>query len=320
MVKHAWGTDVKEYIRKWGMPPICGAEEPPKKTDEQLKKEAEDKAKEEAAKKGKPVTQEAIDRIFGKLKETEEKLVRSEKDKVGLVGRISDLEKRISPVAPALAGDGSLKSKFSEKNYPKTEEEWDDLIADHPTYGTDLRNTYVSSRQKGADVQDQSRKKVEQDHPDMFQRDANGNFIIDTEGVPQIDLTTKKGKIFKEIAEAGGIDADGIPHTWKALNGPTLIMTATLARLGQEDEGKVKDELKKKKEKEEKDRLAAAGNANVITGGAPPPPPPKAEVKFNSASEKQLAEDQVKAGKYKDLQEYCNTRDNKTIGYGRGGF
>lgn len=291
---------------------------PEGKSEDQLKQEAEAAAEKEAAEKGKPVTQEAINRIYGKLKETEEKLVRSEQEKVGLVGRLSEVEKRLPAKQPA--GDAPLREQFTEKNFPRTEEEWDDLASESPTYAMDLRSTYNASRRKSVDEQERSRQSIMKDNPDMYQRDADGKFVLDAQGYPQLDMTTKKAQIFCEEAEKGGSDENGYPLIMKVANGPEMVMAQTRLRLSGDEEATVKEKIKKEKEEKEAARRKQVGDGGIASGGTGAPPAPKVEVKFNSDQEKAIAEQAVSAGKYKDLQEYCNVRDNVTVPYGRGGF
>lgn len=292
------------------------------KTEAELKEEARKKAEEEAAKKNKPVTQEAIDRLYGKLKETEErlqdttnKLTTAEQEKVGLVGRVNNLEKRVPPAA---ATDKPLREVFSEGNYPKTEEEWDDLIAESPTYGTDLRLKYSNSRNKFADSQEKSRQKIMEKHPDMYIRDADGKLVLQN-GFAQLDMKSEKAKLFIQVAEESGVDVDGVPNILKSVNGPEMVMTTVVTRL-KEKEDKLKTDAKAKKDAEEAERQRRVKGGKVIIGGEPPPPPPKVEVKFNSEEERQAAEAAVGAGHFKDLEEYCRVKQDKRIGYGRGGF
>jgi len=282
---------------------------------QELKDKATEQEKSAAKKEGREVSQEVIDRIYGKLKETEERLSRSERDKVGLVGRVRDLERKNKDAEP-----GSLKEKYNMRNYPTSEEEWEELYNESPMYATDLRFAYQQSRQKGQDEQNKSREKLLKEHPDMYVRDSGGNMVMDDEGYPQLDMSTEKAKIFCEEAQKSGYDSDGIPFIMKAINGPEMVMAATMARLRTKEEAKVKEELDKKKKDEESKRQQGAKNAGVASGGTGAPAAPAQKVSFTSDFEKEQAEKEVSAGKYKDLEEYCRIRDNKVVAYGRGGF
>ncbi len=264
-------------------PPGGGKGDPPKpKTEAELKAEAKAKAEEDARKKGLPVTQEAIDNIFKKLVKTEEKLERSEKANVGLVGRVADLEKKATP-PPADPSSLPIRERYSERSFPKTKDEWDDVYAEDPAYATDLRYAFNKSRQSTTEAQESSRKKIQDEHPDMFLRNEDGSFILNAEGYPQLDKSTKKAQLFGEIAQRSGVGPDGVPHLWKATNGPEMIMTSVMAKLKGEEEGKVKADLDKKKAEDEKKRQAGATGAGVASGGAAPPATfKKVEMKFKS--------------------------------------
>ena len=82
-------------------------------------------------------------------------------------------------------------------------------------------------------------------------------------------------------------------------------------------------ELKKKAEKEKADKEAIRNkqikDGQISPPGLEPPLPTKVEITFGSDYEKQRAESKVAQGIYKDLEEYCQIRDTKSVPYGRGG-
>lgn len=278
--------------------------------DEKAAAEAEAARIATPPKEEKPVTQEAIDAIYKKFRETDEALARSESKNVELVGRLNDTQ-----VKPAIVPNDSdsLKDKFTTERYPQSEEDWDDLIAEHPTYGTDLRQKYLHSQQSVHDLGAQSRKRVLDEHPDMFQRNASGTLILDREGNPQLDMSTEKAKLVTEIYNKD-------PSVVYTVTGPELVMAEVARRMAGEKEDKVKEKLEEEKKVAEDKRAAGAAGAGVASGGQTPPVKPKVDVKFNSDSEKAQAEKMVASGRIASLEDYCSVRDNNEVPYGRGGF
>ena len=277
----------------------------------ELKTQAEAKAKAEAEQAGKPVTQEAINTIYKKFRETDEKLQKSEEEKVVLVTRIAELER--GRPKPVITQPQSLKDRYNEESFPETEEEWDELIAEHPTYGTDLRQRYLGGISSFEQEQKKSAKKLQDKHPDMFLKDENGNLRYDKNGLVLFDPISEKGKIFNEIAAED-------PNILRVKNGPEMVMAAMEARMKGKEEGALKEKIEQEKEEKEKQRQADIKAGRVASGGAQPPQKPNVEVKFNSEAEKQAAERAVASGRVKDLETYCAIRDSKEVSYGRGGF
>ncbi len=279
------------------------------------------------------VTQEAIDRIWKQLKETEEKsdveikklvdqLQMSEEGKVELVERIKALE--TPPAAPGAEEPKTYGSQADGSTvYPQTEEEWDDLIAERPAFGTDLRTQYkteVGGRAKeiqGAQLTS-ALKVANELLPDMYKKDAEGKTLLDKGGHPVPDDKSELFKIYCQVASEEGVDGQGNPVIFSTKNGPELIALKVKASLGTDRE----TELKKKAEDE---RLAAEGKRNQVVKdgktappGHEPPPLAKVEVTFGTDYERQHAEKKVASGVYKNLEEYCRIRDNKAVPYGRG--
>ena len=275
--------------------------------EKEMQAQAEAQAKADAGKAGKPVTQEAIDAIYKKLKETEEKLTKSEQEKVGLVTRVVALETGGKP-----KGTQTLKDIYNEENMPQTEEDWDELIAQYPTYGTDLRRKYQDGEKSFRDAQSNSAKRLRDKHPDMFMKDKDGNFIFNERGIV-FNPESEKAKVFQEIANKD-------PRILEIADGPEMVMALMEKRLQGQEEGALKEKIEQEKDVKEKQRQADIKAGRVADGGSPPPAKPAVEVKFNSEAEKQAAERAVASGKVKDLATYCAIRDNKDVAYGRGGF
>lgn len=287
---------------------------------EEIKGAAEEQAIKEAG-NNKPVTQEAIDRIYKEMRQTKEQLDRSEETNAQMVARLAEMEARgVRPTvtAPDEDDDRPLGEKYTPENFPKTKDEWDDLIAEEPMYGVDLRAQFLArqanERNSFEAKQTASRSKVETKHPDMFKRDDSGNFIRDAEGKIQIDQTSAKAKVFVDIVNRDLSIMNSV--TW-----PELAMEAMENRLsGAKEEDVVKKLEEEKAAAEAKRQEEVKAGAVAGGGGAPPAEKPKVEVKFNSDEERKHAEGLVEGGKIKSLEDYCAVRDNNAIGYGRGGF
>jgi hypothetical protein len=269
---------------------------------------------------GKLLTREAFDGLYKKGKIVEDKLKVAEEGKVEAIGRVATLEKenerlRKTTVPPSkpVKGITPLVEVFNERNYPQTKEEWDDLHDEDPLYCTDLRQSYNNRRQSSADERAESARKIQEANKDMFKVDEAGNLILDETGRPQVDEKTEKGKIFLEVC---GDD----PRLLDVRGGLEKVMEITLGRLGKSKEKKTLEQLNEEKRIAEEKRKKDVKGGAVVSGGNPPPPPPKVEVTFNSKEEEAYVERKIASGVYKDKEHYCRVRDNKEVGYGRGGF
>jgi len=303
---------------------------------EEEKKELnpEQKPPEEEKDKNKPVTQGELDKVWKMYKETEERLEATKKENADLVGRISTVE---SSIAKPPISEGGEKKYGRQPNgsvvFPQTQAEWDDFAVDHPTEAMDLRIEYRGKVSSGADAQRNSAIRVSDRHPDMYQRgedgkvlrgdgnrvmEVNGQRIVVPIGYPIPDLKSEKYKVFDKIVKEYGIGSDGVPYILQAGKGPELIMAKMEAEMSQ---GK-KDELQKKADAEaaevESERQKNIKGGKTTPPGGSPPPAPKKEVSFENDFEKSHAEKQVAAGVYKDMEEYCRIRDDKTIPMEKG--
>lgn len=245
--------------------------------------------------------------LIDKAKVLEDKLKKSEAEKVRLVGTQR-------PIIPPVGQ--SVREKYANR-FPQTEEEWSEVADEDPVLAMDLRIEYKNSQQSSIDKLRNSAKKVQDKHSDMYEKDASGNFVQitfpDGSTGPKIDENSPKGKVWMKLA---GRD----PRILEIENGPEIVMKAMEAELRGEEEAKVKEELEKKGKEAEEKRQKDVDAGAVASGGSTPPAPPKKELKFNSEEEKASAEKAVASGKFKSLEEYCEVRDNQDIPYGRGGF
>lgn len=284
-----------------------------------------------------PVNQEAIDRIWKEMKEGKEKSAKemqdvvdklqiSEEQKVDLVDRIKALED--SKVKPAeIIDDGEEKHFGMQANgtilYPETEEDWDNLIIERPTFGTDLRNKYnedVGGRKKKIKQSqlDSALKVANEILPDMYKKDAEGKLVIDKNGHPVPDEKSDTYKVYCQIAAEEGVDGNGRPVIFATKNGPELIALKVKQVQGTERETVLKQKADNEAKEKEKIRQQQIKDGKLGGPGHQPPPKKVAEIKFSSDFEKQRAEAKVAQGLYKSLQQYCDVRDNAAVPYGRG--
>ena len=279
----------------------------------------------------KQVSQEAIDRIWKQMKESEEKseelatqLKESEEGKVDLVERIKKLETPEGEETTEPPAETYGVQSNGQWAFPQTEEEWDTLIAERPTFGMDLRNKYSEivggQTKKIQNAQLKSALKVANEIlPDMYKKDNEGKVLLDKNGHPVQDEKSETFKIYCQIAAEEGVNEYGQPVIFSTKNGPELIALKTKQVLGTEREVELKKKAEAEKSDIEKKRTKQVQDGLVSPPGQEPPITTKAEVKFGSDYEKERAEQKVVQGVYKSLEEYCQIRDNKSVPYGRGG-
>jgi len=270
-------------------------------------------------KEGKPLTQEAFDALFKKYKETEERLNRSEKEKVDLIAT----KKHITQPPPINTEVEFGPQEDGSYVFPQTKDEWEDLFDEDPVLATDLRNEYhrqLGDRNKTlGDSQKKSALKVAEKLPDMYKKDTEGKVLLDSEGHPVPDTESETYKLFAKVAMESGTD----PYTKRpiilaAADGPYMVALQVMEKLGQNREDELKRKSKEEMEKAEKDRENKVKAGQTAPKGHQPPPKTKSEVKFNSQAERQAAEVAVSKGSFASLEEYCAIRDNKEIPYNRG--
>ena len=280
----------------------------------------------------KEVSQDAIDRIFKQFKTAEERAEKledlykqSEISKTDLVERIKLLEEQNRKPSEI---EDRPKTYGQQPNgsilYPQTEEEWDDLIAERPAFGTDLRAEYnKQTKGKTEDIrkaQKESALRVANDLlPDMYKRDSEGKVVLDKNGHPTPDEQSDTFKIYCQIASEEGVDSNGNPVIFSTKNGPELIALKVQRVLGTERETELKVKAENERLEREGNRGKKVKNGQIAPPGQQPPSPKQSvKVTFGSDWEKQRAESKVAQGVYKSLEEYCAIRDNQTIPYGRG--
>jgi hypothetical protein len=292
------------------------------------------------------VTQEEVDKYFKLWKETGEKLEtivdklnKSEAEKVELVGRIKRIEDAKKPTY--IPDEDDLTKVYTERNLPKTEEEWNDLFDANPNYAAELKykakeladsaNKQVTSWQNERNT---AITKLQEKHPDLYLRnekgeikkfkfdgrggyakDAAGNMVEDPNGVPCLDMESEKTKVWVELASDEQFLASA--------KAPLIIMEAMENRIKskkEEDMAKKLEEDKKVKEKEREKKV----DANALASGGDNPPPKEeeeVEIKYNSKEEESHVKSKVASGFYKSEKEYFQVKNREgKIPMGRGGF
>ena len=254
------------------------------------------------------LTQPRMDAAIREARETKERLAAFEAREKNL---LTEIEKLKQPSVQQLP-EGE---EYGRGRYPQTEEEWNDLFLERPTFANDLRNMYFNEQQSVQNefitVRTDSAKKVQQEHPDMYlhELDETGKVKLDGQGKPilKIDPVTK-APLFNDSSEKGKLWIDiwnEDPKGWSALkNAPSLMMAEMERRL------RIKGAT-----------MVNQGQNNLVnedpTAIAPRgvTPPMASSLKFESVEEKTLAERAVSRGTYKSLEEYCKWRDSKNYGY-----
>lgn len=242
-------------------------------------------------------SQPRIDELTRKEREAREKLVRETQEKENLLAEIERLKQPqiVNNDQPIQYGNGV---------YPKTQEEWDNLFIEKPTFANDLRNEFkgkqISVQNDYVETQNKARKIVQEEHPDMYiaelaedgtqKKDDKGNVILKLEnGQPIFDPYSEKGKLWSEIFYED-------QNAWSSKNAPKLLMAEMERRL------RVKG----------KNMINAQNNVENDESGLAPKgvtPPKKSSLKFASEEERALAQKAVTRGTYKSEEEYCEWRD-----------
>lgn len=256
-----------------------------------------------------------IGRNEDKIKIISDKLSEAEKEKVFILSKVKALEMKVNPPARREDEEETLSSKYNEANPPQTNDEWNSLFDENPTFASDLRQRLHRVAEEHQSTIQSCVEELKKKHPDIYVRDSQGNFILDSRGNVQFDATSEKGKLFNELA---GQD----PNILRIKNGPRIVMEAMENRLKGMEASKVQAELEAKKKKEEEDRQARVAAGGVASGGSNSPQIRDEDIKveYNSIEEKEWVSQGIKLGRYKDEKDYMKTKQSATIGYGRGGF
>jgi len=207
-----------------------------------------------------------------------------------------------------------VTKKYSINNPPKSDSEWAELFDANPNYAMELKAEVKKHSDSWHDKRNQALKKVQEKHPDMYKRDANGNFLREN-GKLILDTDSPKAKVWMKIA---GDD----PKILEAATAPTIVMKAMELELKNEGEAEMKKKLDKEKEEKEKKRKTDADAAALADGGKnPPTKPDDIKVEYDSEEEKNHVQKAIARGTYKDEKEYMKIKKGGVkVPYGRGGF
>lgn len=253
------------------------------------------------------LTQQNMDRVVRESRETKEQLERERAEKNNLSQELNRF-KQPAPVVP----EGQ---KFTLHNPPKTQEEWDTLFIESPTYATDLRQSInqrtISNNSEFQRAFSNAAKEVQGEHPDMYAlevdstgqplKDGNGKPVIkkDHNGLPIFNKDSEKGKLWEQIYKES-YRPDGTNPLDTAPNAPTFMMAEMERRLVKKGSAMIQPtEIKQ-------NHVAPSG----IT-----PPVASVKVKFATDAEKEHAEKAVQRGTFTSLEQYCEYRDKGERGF-----
>lgn len=252
------------------------------------------------------LTQQNMDRVVREGRETKEALDRERAEKQNLLQEVQRY-KTPAPIVP----EGQ---KYTIQNPPKTQEEWDSLMIESPTYGFDLRQA-ISTRiiSNNSDFQrafSNAAKEVQGEHPDMYAlevdstgqtlKDGQGKPIIkkDQNGAPIFNPNSEKGKLWEQIYK-DSYRPDGTNPLDTAPNAPTLMMAELERRLVKKGTTMIDKPLVQ----------------NQVAPVGVMPPVTSVKVKFATDAEKEHAEKAVARGTFANLEEYCQLRDKGERGF-----
>lgn len=249
------------------------------------------------------LTQTRMDTIFRQNKEYQEKLAEVETNNKNLA---LELE-RVKNQTPAPLPTG--EKQYGPGRYPITQEEWDDLFLEKPTFANDLRNMYLNEQNQYKQNFESSReegvKLVYTEHPDMFiqEMDETGKVKKDGQGKPVLKIDPNTGQpYFKSDTEKGQLwlqiyNED--PKNWDSNKStPRLIMAEMERRLRVKGANMLKGQ----------GDITDDGKTAVAPEGVPPP---KANSgKFSSEEERIRCQQAIVRGVYKNEEEFFKWRDS----------
>lgn len=202
---------------------------------------------------------------------------------------------------------------YGPGNYPQTQDEWDLLFLEKPTFATDLRNQF--NYQQQAYVQDFRKnrdnavKTLTQDHPDLyvFELDETGQPKKNSEGKPLLKYNADGSPIFNKDSEKGRLWIDIFnedPDGWQNnKNAPRLMMLEMESRLRAKGANMIKGQ----------NNSQAPDDSGLAPQGVTPPK--SGPVKFASVEEEQHARRAVARGTFASLEEWAKDRDETKNGY-----
>lgn len=251
----------------------------------------------------KDITQHNFNSSFKKTKELEEQVEATKTREKNLMVELEAARKPAEPVDPA------VPQPFSRENLPQTEEQWRQLNQENPVLFHDLRE---HANKIDATVKEEFRRDfknsaqiVQREHPDMYlpevdeqgnpKKDDKGNIIlkVDANGYAIVNEKSEKYLIYDEEYKKD-------PSLGMFRDGPEILMGRMERRLRAKGQAVV--------------NAAKADRQNQVAPEGLQPPKPVGPLKFSSDREKEHAEKAVQRGVYRNLEEYCQLRDNQDAG------
>lgn len=268
------------------------------------------------------LTQSRMDQVVRESRETKEKLTAAEQEKKNLLAEVEKLKQPVQPpqqpVAPLPEDE-----KYGRGKYPQSEEEWNDLFLERPTFANDLRNVYLNDVQTAQNYYVEERTKAAktlvQEHADMYvaELEADGTIKKDSQGKPVLKIdpgtnwpifnpNSEKGKLWNEVWEEEERSAKfgNRPNAFTISGkGPLLMMAEMERRLRMKGATMVNQ---------------GQNNSTDSNEGAIAPrgvTPPSSTPMNLSESEKNEANLAVSRGTYKSVEEWYKWRTAPTGGY-----
>lgn len=255
------------------------------------------------------LTQHNTDRLTREKRELEQKLAVEQQEKENLAAEVNRF--KVTPIVPPVV---DKNQPFSANNFPKTEQEWDALALERPTFAADLRYAYLN-RQTAIDTDFNRahanyRKEVQAEHPDMYlteldevgqpKKDENGKLVLKlgANGEPLFNPNSEKGKLWEQIFNESR-RPDGTNPLLTLPNAPSLMQAELERRLVKKGQSMIQAQTPKQ------NQVAAPGV----------PPPVSIKVAFKSKEEELHVEKSIERGVYKSKEQYCQIRDGEPSGY-----
>lgn len=265
----------------------------------------------------KVVTQEEVDKVFSMYKRTDEtlkkvvdKLDKSEGEKVELITRISELEKKKKdntyvPPPPPDEDEDEVTKKYNENNFPKNDKEWNELYDANPNKAMDLKGKVQNVNKVAMDEHNKDVGTLMEKHADMYKKDTAGNLVFDAD--------SEKGKVWNGLANKD-------PNILRIRGGTIMLMNAMENKMRGSTDDKVKQELEAKKNAEEEARVNKVKAGQLAGGGGTPPEDKDIKIEYNSDEEKAHVQKKINQGVYKTEKDYFKVKKSVVVPYGRGGF
>lgn len=259
------------------------------------------------------LTQSRMDKIFRENRELQERLAAREEAERNLQ---AELQRFKTPEQPVQQEQGVV---YGNGVYPQTEEEWDNLLIERPSFGHTLLNEFNSRKKvevnKYIEVWKKTFDTLVNEHPDMYipelgddgqpKRDDKGKIVLKldpTTKEPIFNPNSEKGKVWLEVCEQYTPEQrENIVKTMPDFQ--LHFMSQMERRLRSKGESMIKGQ----NNSSEQDSL------DVAPKGVPPPK--SVPVKFASEDEETYAKRSVARGTFKSLEEWAKYRDQGNRGY-----